>query len=375
MRVAVYCIAKDETKFVERCLSSCLDADEIVVCDTGSTDDTLVLINDFAKQHQQETTIHSHQLLVDPWRFDAARNAALALVSPDIDVCIPLDLDEVLVAGWRENLEKAWVQGTTRLRYEFVWSWEKEGIPGLSFQQDKIHARRGYLWKGLVHEVITPDPRTKEQLADTNARLLEHHPDDSKSRGQYLELLRLAVNENTQDDRMMHYYGRELMYAGRNGDAISILLRHLDLPSARWEPERAASMRYIALCYQREGAVDTAVKWARRACAECPDTREPWVLLAQLLHARGDWPECYAAATRALSVKHRGNTYINEAEVWGSLPHDLAAVAAFNLGLEEEALEHAEEALKTTPGDERLLGNVKMIQDLIQTKQADAVQG
>jgi len=37
---------------------------------------------------------------VHPWRFDVARNAALALV-PD-NVCISPDLDDVLPEGWRE---------------------------------------------------------------------------------------------------------------------------------------------------------------------------------------------------------------------------------------------------------------------------------
>lgn len=356
MKIAVYAIAKNEEAFVERCLGSCADADEIVVCDTGSTDAT------WDRLHRwRETNVELHRILVDPWRFDTARNTALALVNADVDVCVPLDLDEVLTDGWRSHLEKAWTEGTTRLRYGFVWSWQKDGSPGVSFQQDKIHARRGYFWKGLVHEVITPDARTTEVWAETSERLLEHHPDDSKSRGQYLDLLRIAVNENPQDDRMMHYYGRELMFVGRNADAIGVFLRHLDLKTAHWRPERAASMRYLSTCYARQGMGNEALLWARRACAECPDMREPWVALAQLAHDRHEWAECYSAAMKALAITERPQIYINWPEAWGVLPHDLAGTSAFYIGLHEEALEHTLLARELDPDNVRIKDNCELI--------------
>ena len=46
---------------------------------------------------------------------------------------------------------------------------------------------------------------------------LDHHPDPSKSRGQYLPLLELSVQEDSEDDRNVHYLGREYMYRGPLG--------------------------------------------------------------------------------------------------------------------------------------------------------------
>src|ERR1700758_845125 len=98
MRVAVYSIAKNESKFVERWIASAKGADAIVVADTGSTDDTI-----------RKLIIHGaavHKITLDPWRFDHARNVALALVPGNIDICISLDLDEVLQQGWREAIDR-----------------------------------------------------------------------------------------------------------------------------------------------------------------------------------------------------------------------------------------------------------------------------
>ncbi len=41
---------------------------------------------------------------------------------------------------------------------------------------------------------------------------LEHHADRSKSRGQYLPLLELAVEEDPNNDRNVHYLGREYFF-------------------------------------------------------------------------------------------------------------------------------------------------------------------
>ena len=40
MKIAVYAIARNEEKFVERWYNSMKEADEVFVCDTGSEDNT-----------------------------------------------------------------------------------------------------------------------------------------------------------------------------------------------------------------------------------------------------------------------------------------------------------------------------------------------
>lgn len=113
MKIAVYAISKNEEMFVERFCKSAADADMILIADTGSTDDTVKL----AKKHGATV----QDICISPWRFDKARDAALALIPRDYDVCISLDLDEVLEPGWREEIERVWKADTTRLRYKFDW--------------------------------------------------------------------------------------------------------------------------------------------------------------------------------------------------------------------------------------------------------------
>ena len=73
--------------------------------------------------------------------------------------------------------------------------------------------------------------------------MLNHYPDTSKPRTQYLPLLELSAQENPNDDRTMFWLGREYMYYGMHEKCISTLKKHLALPSAVWDEERSASMR------------------------------------------------------------------------------------------------------------------------------------
>ena len=68
--------------------------------------------------------------------------------------------------------------------------------------------------------------------------------------------------------------------------------------------------------------------------------------------------ETYAAAARALTITDKPLGYFCEAEAWGSLPHDLAALAAHHLGLRDEAVAYGREAVRLAPADQRLRDNL-----------------
>lgn len=111
MKIAVYTITKNEEQFIKRWADSCADADHRLIVDTGSTDNTV------SEAIASGCSVAS--IAIKPWRFDDARNAALALLPEDIDYCIALDADEVLVPGWRQALEKV-AADVTRPRYKYV---------------------------------------------------------------------------------------------------------------------------------------------------------------------------------------------------------------------------------------------------------------
>ena len=185
--------------------------------DTGSDDGTAERLTELGAEVRQAD--------VTPWRFDVARNMSLELVPEDVDVCVSLDLDEVLAPGWREALEAAWRPETTRGRYLYIWSHDAAGGDGVTFYADKVHARHGYHWRHPVHEILEPD-KAELQVLIPGLRI-DHWPDGTKSRASYLPLLELAVREDPDGDRNMHYLGRGVYVSRplgrRDADAYAAL--------------------------------------------------------------------------------------------------------------------------------------------------------
>jgi glycosyltransferase involved in cell wall biosynthesis len=316
-----------------------------VVADTGSTDRT--------KEILKSQGVHVHDVHIKPWRFDLAYNVTMSLIPADADICICLHMDERLEPGWRQKLEAAWTPGTTRLRYTYIWNWLSEGVPGKTWWGDRIHARQGYLWSGATHEGLCSRlPEQQGMCADL--RIL-HYP-DPKAKGNDLALLREAVKEQPGDARMMAYLGRELMYRGQPEESTKVYKEFLTMPC--WNVERGHAMINLSTV-----DLEHRLYWLKCAAMEVPGHREPQVELARYYYQKSDWQNCYNHAQKALAITQHPMDYTCSEEAWSWLPHDLAGIAAWNLGLRKEALHHAEEAIKHAPGDTRLQNNLKVIQE------------
>jgi tetratricopeptide (TPR) repeat protein len=345
MKIAVYTIALNEEQFVERWYNANKDADYLVIADTGSEDKTVEIA--------RKLGILVHEIRVKPWRFDDARNAALALVPADTDVCVSVDMDEVLYPGWREALESQWGDANHG-RFLYTWNHDENGNNGLTYWYEKIHARYGFRWKHPVHEIIQPD-RIEEKFVDVHGFELHHFADPTKSRAQYLDLLALSVQEDPHNDRNAFYYARELMFNGRNAEATREFKRHLSLPSAVWDAERAAGMRFLAKVDEPENAES----WMLMAIKECPGDREPLIELAQHYYRTSQWEKCLDIAEKALEITVRSYNYLSEPWAWGPEPYDLAAISCHHLGLREKSIEYGEKALELSPDDGRLKANIE----------------
>ena len=325
MKIIVYAICKMKANLSTAGWILVTEADAVVVLDTGSSDDTVENCADVARPLEQAEIL--------PWRFDTARNRSLALVPDDADICVCTDLDEVFHPGWRAAWEAAWTPGTQQARYRYTWSFRPDGSEGVVFWYEKIHSRHGWQWTHPVHEVLqrTDDLRQIRTVTAAGVQL-DHHPDDTKSRGQYLPLLELSVKEAPEDDRNVHYLGREYFFYGRWDDCIATFQRHLAMPTATWADERSASMRYIAKSYVPKATFSLP---AAIFCEPSPKRpicgRGTWIWLL-FSTSRKTGPAYFIFTACALEITARPDTYICEAAAWGPLPHDLRAIAFHRLG-------------------------------------------
>ena len=296
MKICVYAISKNESAHVKRWVDSMKEADEIYCLDTGSTDNTIELL--------EKNGVNVEKKIITPWRFDVARNLSLELVPLDTDICVCTDLDEVFEPGWRKQLEEQWKENTTRGKYNYNWSLDENNNPIISFNIEKIHTRKNYKWTHPVHEILTYTSKNENTPLIKNIPLT-HYPDQNKSRSSYLPLLELSVKEDPEDDRNMHYLGREYMYYGKYKKAITTLKKHLELKKATWKDERAASMRFISRCYKKLKNYPEAKHYLDKAIDEAPYLRDAYVERAILEYELNNYKETEIYCLKALKItKH-----------------------------------------------------------------------
>lgn len=362
LTVCVYAICKNEAKFVDQWMDSMNEADLVVVTDTGSEDDTV-------KKLRNRGAIVYHDA-IKPWRFDVARNVSLSHVPEDVDICVCTDLDELFAPGWRKQLEQAWQDHQPQHsgpiaktgRYLYNWSLKPDGTPDVQFVYFKVHERHGFCWKCPVHEYVQYVGTLPLETVWVEGMVLSHYPDPDKSRGSYLPLLELAVQEAPQDARMRYYLGREYMYKEAWQSSIDTLNAYLVMPNANWNEERCAAMRWMAKCLYRLNRIKEAYAWYYRAIAEAPHLRDPYVEFAKMCAALKDWPMAFFLGEEALKIREKSKTYVNMGYSWDHTPDDLCALSAYHMNLLDQSLAHANRALQYRPNDERLINNVAIIE-------------
>lgn len=217
MHIAIYAVCKNGARFAQRWCDAVKGADSVTVLDTGSTDNSIAIL--------KANGVHVFQYPMLKWRADEARNQALDCVPGCADVCLSLDMDEVLQPGWREPIESKWVPGETSYAwYTFVWTFYADGTPEIQFEQYRMHRRYGVKWLHRRHETLEYDGPTKQVIIHEVA--VHHHPDWSDKPKREGELESLEEDHAEFDSNLTAYYlGREYYYNNKMDQAFPLLRR------------------------------------------------------------------------------------------------------------------------------------------------------
>ena len=317
MKVAVYAIARNEAKHVDRWMDSMCEADAVYVLDTGSDDGTPELL--------RKRGAHVAVFVDEPFKFDVARNASMALVPAKYDWLVCTDLDEVFKKGWRDALElavenaEASGKSPNGATCPFITQFNEDGTPQAQMDYWKFHKRGCVRWAAPVHEYMEWLEERRYVRVDT---LLEHHPDETKSREQYLEMLVNAVSEDACP-RNLFYLGREYLYRGNNLGAVATLSQYLMHPEATFKRERGYAYRYIGRACRDSGNFNCAVRWYVAAAREDVEAREALVEYAKMCWGLDLRAEAVRAMECAVARKERPKVFFTEDDCWDGTPERL----------------------------------------------------
>jgi glycosyltransferase involved in cell wall biosynthesis len=317
LKIGIYAICKNEKEFITRCFDSIKEADAIVICDTGSTDGTLELLQELSKTHPN---MQVKSIYVNPWRFDDARNCALFSLPADVDVAISIDADEMLEEGWNDRLRAA-IGGDVKTkgnlsdryhhRFKTTWDWKTDGRNVSEHWHERIHARHGYRWNLPVHEVLIKCDGTPETISWVQDLLMIQKPDTTKTRS-YLTLLEQSAKEDKKRWKTFSFLAGEYINAGRLDDAIKAIEHALTLDS-----DKAYLHYQLSGIYQRQNNLDEAIDSLTRACKCSPNVREYVIYLMWMYMSAGRKLDAIAAIDRAAKITERTYGYEYNPQCWG----------------------------------------------------------
>lgn len=285
--IAAAMIVRDEERGIARCISSLKEAvDEIVVVDTGSTDNTASIAKELGAE------VYHFQ-----WsdNFAEARNFALAQVKSKwvlwIDADEWLDPDHIdaprVVAGLFDRLKQPIALLVAQVNQ----------LPGqvvVNHDMSRIHpVGHGIEWRGRIHEQlihrdsVSHSPGRLPRIA-VNVRLLHdgYNPEviaREEKLERNLRLLRMSVQDDPDDIASWGFLGRELLSLSRIEEAIAAL-RHAEglfdrCPWYRRLPEVRSNL-IGALLIQEE--LEEARTVALRGTEENPEFPGHWFDLAKI---------------------------------------------------------------------------------------------
>lgn len=367
-KICVYAICKNESQFVDKWLTSMSEADYIVVLDTGSEDNTFELLKNDPRVYRTE------QKIINPWRFDVARNESLELVPEDANILICTDLDEVLEPGWAQIIKDNWIDGYhVRGWYKYAWSHTDLGEPARIFYYDKLHDRN-FRWKRPVHEMLYSDMYSEEYERSHTLDLfdkgvyLHHYPDQTKSRGSYLGLLEIRVQEDPDDYYGMIYLSHEYHYRKMYEKSIEVLDKILS--EERYHAfltkiEIAACYLFLGDNYRALEKHDEAIKAYMNSILVESTYREPYLYIAEILNEKQMYRSAIGFVQDALDKSYRHYNWLERDSSWMEKPDDILSISYYYIGEMDNSHNHVLKALELNPTDQRIIGNKVLIENKI----------
>ena len=362
-KICVYAICKNESQFVDRWYESMKEADEIVVVDTGSTDDTVEKLKACGCRVFVKTW--------DPWRFDEPRNYALDMATDECNIFISTDLDEILEPGWADVLRANWVEGKhTRAQYKYAWSHAENGDAARVFYYDKIHSRE-WRWLYPVHELLARDGECSysqdECLNLFDYVYLHHYPDQTKSRGSYLGLLELRAQEHPNDDSYGKLYLAHEYFYRKKFDKCIQFINEVLIPNKNLYTSLEVANIYTFLgdAYRDMGDWQNAIVSWTFALASDSTYREPYLRLAAAVNDKKMYHLAVSLVEECLEKTYRHYSWLEQDNSWNASPYDILSIAYYYLGEYDKSYANIQKALKKSSleDDYRLKQNLKFIEE------------
>lgn len=285
LTICLCMIVKNEENVIERCIDSVKHlVDTYVICDTGSTDNTI----DAARKAFGDT---KGIIVENNWvDFSTNRNKALSLVPDWVDYILLLDAD--MTVEHENNIKD--ILDTDVSAYMIKYTGD------LKYRQKLlIQNKMDYKYMGVTHEYIST-PKETETIQNLNSLTVTHHGDGGSRKDKFIRdwnLLSAEYDKNPHDTRTVYYLARTAECLRWNSKAIKLFKERASMGG--WE-EEAWHAQYSAAKLQKD-TVALMAAWDRR-----PHRIEPLYEAVQQLRKQKAYRTAHLLTTEGLATLKKG---------------------------------------------------------------------
>jgi glycosyltransferase involved in cell wall biosynthesis len=362
-KIGLCMIVKNESKIIERCLNSVKPMiDYVSIVDTGSTDDTVDVINNWMKSNGVDG-----QVVFEPWK-DFAYNRSFAMEKirekKYIDYILMIDADEILM--YEENVN--FLEIKENLNCDLYNITCKLG--SIEYARTSITKNdMPYFYKGVVHEYLECKEhiKTRETIKgiynipfqdSARNQNIEKYQHDAKVLQDVLKIetdpflisrytfyLAQSCRDSLEKEKAIHWYNERAK-------------------QGFWNQEIYISLYHIAKIKESlEYPGDDVVQSYMRAYEVCPERIEALHGAISYCRRNGRNHQAFMMVTYARSMPVNKTGLFSENWVWDYGIDDEYSIVSYWTGHIKEGIEVTENLLNKIPVSqkERVLKNMEYL--------------
>ena len=378
-KVSVCIIVKNEP-LLEGCLKSIRDfVEEIVVVDTGSTDNTPDVAKKYADIFEVYTACNdpANGAIND---FSEARQRSFDLsTQPWV---LWMDADDIIVGMDKLakliEMHQPTSYGKESLCFMFPYEYaynNKEECIMIHYRERLVLNHKLYKWVNPVHEVLIPKEGTQMSYLTSEDLVYKHQRQYSNKPGEpgrNLRILERYIKDHGDDARQQYYIGLEYFNSGMIDKAYISLSKYIDMSG--WDDEKCmACLKMVDICYGKADYID-GLRWAFKA-VECKENwGECYFALAKMFYhiaQKGgpsemrNWQKCSHFAKLGLQMETTKTLLFINPQERAFIIHQYLNVALSKIGDIHGAIASCNAGLSANPEDSNLQFNKKFFENII----------
>lgn len=247
LTISLAMIIKDEEAVLDRCLASaCRCVDEIVIVDTGSSDNSIEIAQKYTKH------IYHYDWNDD---FASARNEAFSHAT--MDYILWLDADDIIPESEQVkllSLKETLNPKTDIVMMKYHVAFDSEDNPIYTYYRERlIRNDAKYFWIGKIHEAINIQGNIEYMDIAIHHKKIKQN--DSMRN---LRILETLCRQNQLSARERYYYAKEL-YEHRQYEKALVQLKQFMEEKDAWIENKIDACRIKGLCLSAMQKINEAL--------------------------------------------------------------------------------------------------------------------